>query len=79
MADVRDGTEEQRSLALFNGQHAVGIDITKSKGASTTAVADAVKAAIEKIQPTLPPGVKLRWCATPASGCATRCATSRRR
>ncbi len=59
VANVRDGTTEQRSLALFNGQLAVGIDITKSKGASTTKVADAVKAAIQKIQPTLPPGVKL--------------------
>jgi HAE1 family hydrophobic/amphiphilic exporter-1 len=59
VAGVRDGTAEQRSLALFNGQLAVGIDITKSKGASTTRVADAIKAAIGKIQPTLPPGVKL--------------------
>jgi HAE1 family hydrophobic/amphiphilic exporter-1 len=59
VADVRDGTAEQRSLALFNHQLAVGIDITKSKGASTTTVSDAVKAAIAKIQPTLPPGVKL--------------------
>ncbi len=59
VANVRDGTTEQRSLALFNGQLAVGIDITKSKGSSTTKVADAVKAAIQKIQPTLPPGVKM--------------------
>ena len=59
VADVRDGTAEQRSLALFNNQLAVGIDVTKSKGASTTTVSDAVKAAIAKIQPTLPPGVKL--------------------
>ncbi|HEY0510439.1 MAG TPA: efflux RND transporter permease subunit [Thermoanaerobaculia bacterium] len=59
VADVRDGTTEQRSLALFNGQLAVGIDITKSKGASTTRVATAVKTAIQQIQSTLPPGVKL--------------------
>jgi HAE1 family hydrophobic/amphiphilic exporter-1 len=59
VANVRDGTTEQRTLALFNGQLAVGIDITKSKGASTTKVADAVKAALQKIQSTLPPGVKL--------------------
>jgi HAE1 family hydrophobic/amphiphilic exporter-1 len=59
VADVRDGTAEARTLALFNGQLAVGIDITKSKGASTTKVSDAVKAAIQKIQPTLPPGVKV--------------------
>ncbi len=59
VADVRDGTAEPRTLALFNGQPAVGIDITKSKGASTTRVSDAVKAAVAKLQPTLPPGVKI--------------------
>ena len=59
VADVRDGTAEQRTLALFNGQPAVGIDITKSKGASTTRVSDAIKAAIAQLQPTLPPGVKI--------------------
>ncbi|HEV7505410.1 MAG TPA: efflux RND transporter permease subunit [Thermoanaerobaculia bacterium] len=59
LADTRDGTAEQRSLALFNGRVAVGIDITKSKGASTTRVADAVKAALAKVRGTLPPGVKL--------------------
>jgi len=59
VANVRDGTAEQRSLALFNDQKAVGIDITKSKGASTTRVADAVKLAIQRVQKTLPPGVKL--------------------
>ena len=36
---VRDGTEEPRTLALFNGKEAVGIDIKKSKGYSTTDVA----------------------------------------
>ncbi|HEX7185703.1 MAG TPA: efflux RND transporter permease subunit [Thermoanaerobaculia bacterium] len=59
VADVVDGTADQRSLALFNGQDAVGIDITKSKGASTTRVADAVKQAIEGIGKRLPPGVRL--------------------
>ncbi len=59
VAGVRDGTAEQRTLALYNGQVGVGIDITKSKGASTTKVSDAVKAAVAKLQPTLPPGVKI--------------------
>jgi HAE1 family hydrophobic/amphiphilic exporter-1 len=59
VASVSDGTAEARTLALYNGQLAVGIDITKSKGVSTTRVSDDVKAAIQKIQPTLPPGVKL--------------------
>ncbi len=59
VADVRDGTEDQRSLALFNGQDAVAIDITKSKGASTTRVADEVKAELEEIRASLPQGVRL--------------------
>src|SRR4051812_12055172 len=59
VADVRDGTAEQRTLALYNGQVAVGIDITKSKGVSTTRVSDDVKAAIAKLQPTLPQGVRI--------------------
>ena len=60
VADVLDGTEEQRSLALYNGQEAVGINITKSKGFSTTDVSDKIRARIEQIQPTLPKGVTLQ-------------------
>ncbi|MGI9089751.1 MAG: efflux RND transporter permease subunit, partial [Gemmatimonadaceae bacterium] len=59
VATVRDGSAEQRSLALFNGVEGVGIDITKSKGASTTSVSDAINAQVNKIQKTLPPSVKL--------------------
>jgi HAE1 family hydrophobic/amphiphilic exporter-1 len=59
VADVRDGTAEQRSLALYNGVPAVGLDMTKSKGASTTKVAGAVLQAVERIEKTLPPGVRL--------------------
>jgi len=51
VADVRDGVEEQRTLALFNGAEAVGIDIKKAKGYSTTDVA------VQKLEETLPEGV----------------------
>ena len=37
VADVRDGTEEPRTAAVFNGEEAVGIDIKKAKGYSTDA------------------------------------------
>ncbi len=60
IATVHVGTEEPRSEALFSGQEAVGIDIRKSKGYSTTAIADAVRAEIAAIRPTLPPGVDFR-------------------
>jgi len=59
VADVRDGTAEQRSLALFNGRDAVGLDVTKTKESSTTQVSDAVHKAIAGIQKSLPPGVRL--------------------
>nr|PZN84234.1 MAG: AcrB/AcrD/AcrF family protein [Acidobacteriota bacterium] len=57
VADVRVGVEEPRSAAIFSGREAVGIDVKKSKGHSTTAVAEAVLAELDAIRPTLPEGV----------------------
>jgi HAE1 family hydrophobic/amphiphilic exporter-1 len=59
IANVRDGAEEPRSAALFNGRPAVGIDILKTKGMSTTTVAGAIKARLDAIRPTLPTGAEL--------------------
>ncbi len=70
VADALDGTEEQRTLALYwqrdstaannlDGKEAVGIDVTKAKGYSTTAVSNKIRATVEKLQKTLPPGVKM--------------------
>jgi HAE1 family hydrophobic/amphiphilic exporter-1 len=56
VADVRDGTEEPRSLAVYNGREAVGIEVVKTKGYSTTAVADQVLARIDAVRKTLPAG-----------------------
>ncbi|MEX2662912.1 MAG: efflux RND transporter permease subunit [Vicinamibacterales bacterium] len=60
VADVKDGAAEARSAAFYNGEQAVGIDIVKSKGFSTTAVADELRAAVDEIQRGLPAGVTLR-------------------
>lgn len=59
IATVRDATEEQRTLALYNGQEAVGIDIKKAQGNSTTAVAKKVLQRIELLNQRLPANVKL--------------------
>ncbi|HEU0302658.1 MAG TPA: efflux RND transporter permease subunit [Longimicrobium sp.] len=59
VARVRDGIEEPRSLALYNGQPAVGIDIVKAQGYSTTAVAEAVLERVETIQERMPAGATL--------------------
>jgi HAE1 family hydrophobic/amphiphilic exporter-1 len=59
IANVRDGTEEPRTLALYNDQEAVGIDVKKAKGYSTTDVSDKVRARVAQLQPTLGKGTKL--------------------
>ena len=59
VANVSDGSAEQRSLALFNGVEGIGIDITKSKGSSTTSVSDEIHDRVDQLRKTLPPGVKL--------------------
>lgn len=58
VATATDGVEEQRTLALFNGREAVGLEIKKTKGYSTTAVAEAILSKVEQLRPTLPTGVQ---------------------
>jgi hydrophobic/amphiphilic exporter-1 (mainly G- bacteria), HAE1 family len=60
LADIRDATEEPRSFALYDDESAVGIDILKSTGFSTTAVAEQIRNRATDIQRTLPAGVTLR-------------------
>jgi HAE1 family hydrophobic/amphiphilic exporter-1 len=65
VADVLDGTEEARSLALYSdpkmqsSRESVGIDVKKSKGYSTTQVADQVLARLETIKSRLPAGTTI--------------------
>ena len=60
VARVEEGSEEERSAALVNGQQAVGIDIIKVSGANTVEVADLVTEAVQELQKTLPQDVDLR-------------------
>jgi HAE1 family hydrophobic/amphiphilic exporter-1 len=69
VADILDGTEEARSLALLSAsgsagaagvnRQSVGIDIKKSKGYSTTQVADQVIARLETLKKRLPAGTTI--------------------
>jgi len=59
VADVRIGTEEPRTAAMFSGREAVGLDIVKAKGFSTTEVSDDVRARVDELRKTLPAGVTL--------------------
>jgi HAE1 family hydrophobic/amphiphilic exporter-1 len=59
VADVHDGSEEPRTAAVYDGQAAVGIDIVKADGYSTTDVSARVGERVEQLRKTLPAGVDL--------------------
>ncbi len=62
VARVIDGQQEQESLAMFNGQRTLALDILKAQGQNTIEVADGLTKAIRELQPTLDalhPGMKL--------------------
>ncbi len=59
VADIQDGTAEARTMALYDGRQAVGIDVKKAQGYSTTDVSDKIRAQVAAIQKTLPAGTKM--------------------
>jgi hydrophobic/amphiphilic exporter-1 (mainly G- bacteria), HAE1 family len=63
VAMVKDATEEPRTLALYGDRagerEAVAIDIKKSKGFSTTDVAERIIARLDELRPTLPKGTTM--------------------
>jgi HAE1 family hydrophobic/amphiphilic exporter-1 len=59
VAEINDGIEEQRSLALLNGVQAISLDILKQSGANTVGVVELVKKEISKLQTELPQGTKI--------------------
>jgi hydrophobic/amphiphilic exporter-1 (mainly G- bacteria), HAE1 family len=60
VADIVDAEEEARSLALLDGEMALGLDIRKVSGTNTVGVAEGVKDAVNEIAVGLPAGVELR-------------------
>jgi len=59
VATIEAGAAERRSAALYNGREAIGLDIVKSKGYSTTTVSDAIKARLPALRATLPKGTTI--------------------
>jgi HAE1 family hydrophobic/amphiphilic exporter-1 len=59
VARVVDGAQEVDSLALYNGQRTLMLQVQKSQDDNTIAVVDGLKKTIEELSKTLPPGVKL--------------------
>jgi HAE1 family hydrophobic/amphiphilic exporter-1 len=59
VAQVIDGVEQPKNVALLDERPALALDIQKQSGANTVAVAEGVVAAVEKLKPELPPGITL--------------------
>ena len=60
VATIQDTVEEQRSLALINGEPAVAIDITKQTKANTVGVVDAVRETVDELRLELPAGTEIQ-------------------
>ncbi|MBD3299427.1 MAG: MMPL family transporter [candidate division Zixibacteria bacterium] len=59
VADVYDGTIEQRSFSRFDGSEAVALDIVRQTGANTVQVADDVLAQVEQLERELPDDISI--------------------
>jgi hydrophobe/amphiphile efflux-1 (HAE1) family protein len=59
IARVELGVEDERTVARYNRRPAVGLGIVKQSEANAMEVAEAVKAEVELIKPTLPPDVQV--------------------
>ncbi|MGI9219238.1 MAG: efflux RND transporter permease subunit, partial [Hydrogenophaga sp.] len=59
VARISDATQEVESLALYNGQRTLLLQVQKAQDENTIAVTDGLKAVVAELQAQLPPGVKL--------------------
>ncbi|OOM75599.1 multidrug resistance protein MdtC [Clostridium puniceum] len=59
VAKIEDGFEEKSSIAYYQGNQAIGIDIVKQSGANTVEVAKDVKQIINEIKASLPEGIQV--------------------
>jgi len=59
IARVEVGPEDERSVARYNGQPAIGLGIVKQAKASTLEVSEAVRNALPELRTFLPPNVQL--------------------
>jgi multidrug efflux pump len=60
VADVSEDLNEIRRFSRFNGSSALGLGIKKQRGTNAVAVAEAVRAEVERVSKQLPEGMKLQ-------------------
>ncbi len=61
VARVEIGAENYQTSSFLNGYPAAGFAVTLASGANALATADAVRAEIERLKPTFPPGVEVAY------------------
>lgn len=60
ISDIKDGLEDYRRFASYNGKAAVGLGLIKISGSNTVAIIDEAKRRLKtEIIPLLPPGMEL--------------------
>jgi HAE1 family hydrophobic/amphiphilic exporter-1 len=59
VARVSDGAQEAETLALYNGQRTLLMNVQKSQDENTIVVVDGLIKALEEMRKQLPPGVRL--------------------
>jgi HAE1 family hydrophobic/amphiphilic exporter-1 len=59
VAEVVDGPEEVESLALYNGQRTLVLEVQKAQGENTVDVTDGLNGTLAAIRKELPPGMAL--------------------
>jgi hydrophobe/amphiphile efflux-1 (HAE1) family protein len=59
VADIKDGFADIDGMSIRSGKSNVGIQVSRSRDASTVAVANKVRKMVEEIQKDLPAGTKL--------------------
>lgn len=59
VATVEDGMVEARSIARLNGRPGVSLEIQRQSGADIVGIARHVRAEVERIRESLPPGVEI--------------------
>jgi len=58
VAEIIDGPQDLQSLALYNGQRTVMLDVVKNQGDNTVEVVDGLNRAVAELPAVLPKGVK---------------------
>jgi multidrug efflux pump len=61
VARVEIGAENYQTSSFLNGYPASGFSVSLSSGANALATADAVRAEVERLSPTFPPGIKIAY------------------